>query len=94
MEKFRYDSYAQEIIFGVGSLNQLSESVDRLGCQRVMLCANHSMQVNGHISSIENIFPILWNVFPLSNEMSAQTVIIPLFSRVACNVGETSCLNS
>jgi len=46
------------------------------------------------ISSIENIFPILWNVFPLSNEMSAQTVIIPLFSRVACNVGETSCLNS
>jgi maleylacetate reductase len=55
MDKFRYDSYAQEIIFGVGSLNHLSESVDGLGCQRLMLCASHSMQVNGHITSVENI---------------------------------------
>ena len=55
MEKFRYDSYAQEIIFGVGSLNQLSESVGRLGCQRFMLCANHSMRMSGHIASVENI---------------------------------------
>lgn len=55
MDKFRYDSYAQEIIFGVDSLNHLGESVDRLGCQRLMLCANHSMQVNGHITSVKNI---------------------------------------
>ena len=54
MDQFRYDSYAQEIIFGVGSLNHLSEVVDRLGCQRLMLCANHSLQVNGHVSFVEN----------------------------------------
>ena len=55
MDQFRYNSYAQEIIFGVGSLNHLSEVVDRFGCQRLMLCANHSMRANGHIASIENI---------------------------------------
>ena len=55
MDQFRYNSYAQEIIFGVGSLDHLSEVVERMGCRRLMLCANHSMQVNGHISAVENI---------------------------------------
>ena len=55
MDKFRYDSYAQEIIFGVGSLNHLSELVDRLSCQRLMLCANQSMRIGGYITSVENI---------------------------------------
>jgi maleylacetate reductase len=54
MNEFHYNSYAQEIIFGAGSLTSLSESLDRFGCRRVMLCANHSMRTSGHISSIEN----------------------------------------
>src|SRR4030095_9380210 len=55
MDQFRYNSYAQEIIFGAGSLDHISEVVERMGCRRLMLCANHSMQVNGHISAVENI---------------------------------------
>ena len=55
MEKFRYASYAQEIIFGVGSLTQLSESLDRFDSQRFMLCANRSMRSGGHLTAVENI---------------------------------------
>ncbi|MCI0550321.1 MAG: iron-containing alcohol dehydrogenase [Anaerolineae bacterium] len=55
MDEFHYNSYAQEVIFGAGSLNRLSESVANFGCQRFMLCANHSMRVSGHLTSIENI---------------------------------------
>src|SRR5215510_14416412 len=55
MDRFRYNSYAQEISFGAGSLNHLNEVVERLGCQRLMLCANHSMRVNGHLTLVENI---------------------------------------
>ena len=54
MDEFRYVSYNQEVIFGSGSLERLSELADGLGYQRFMLCANHSLRANGHISSIEN----------------------------------------
>ena len=53
MDEFRYVSYNQEVIFGAGSLERLSELADTLGRQRFMLCANHSLRVNGHIASIE-----------------------------------------
>ena len=56
MDEFRYVSYNQEVIFGAGSLEHLSELADTLGRQRFILCANHSMRANGHIDSIENIF--------------------------------------
>src|SRR5687768_8603867 len=55
MHEFHYNSYAQEIIFGAGSLSHLSESVDHFGCQRFMLCANHSIRAGGHLTSIEKI---------------------------------------
>jgi maleylacetate reductase len=54
MDEFRYVSYNQEVIFGAGSLERLSELADTLGRQRFMLCANHSLRANGHIASIEN----------------------------------------
>ena len=55
MHKFHYNSFAQEVIFGAGSLHRLRERVDDSRYQRLMLCANHSMRVSGHITSIENI---------------------------------------
>jgi len=55
MDKFHYTSYAQEVIFGAGSLKQLSEAVERFGYQRFMLCTNHSMRVAGHVDSVETI---------------------------------------
>jgi len=54
MDEFRYVSYNQEVIFGAGSLERLSEQADNFGSQRFMLCANHSLRANGHIASIEN----------------------------------------
>jgi maleylacetate reductase len=55
MDEFHYNSYAQEVIFGAGSLKRLSELDGKFHCQRFMLCANHSMRVSGYISSMENI---------------------------------------
>ncbi|HMD79999.1 MAG TPA: iron-containing alcohol dehydrogenase, partial [Anaerolineales bacterium] len=55
MDEFHYNSFAQEVIFGAGSLHRLREWADDSGCQRFLLCANHSMRVSGHIASIENI---------------------------------------
>jgi len=54
MDKFRYVSYAQEVVFAPGSLAQLSEVVERFGCKKLLLCANHSMQVRGHVDSIKS----------------------------------------
>ena len=55
MDEFHYNSYAQEVIFGANSLHQLSEWVDRSGCQRFILCANHSMRTGGQIDLVENL---------------------------------------
>ncbi len=54
MDEFRYVSYNQEVIFGAGSLERLSDLADSFGSQRFILCANHSLRANGHIASIEN----------------------------------------
>lgn len=54
MDRFHYVSYAQEVIFAPGSLAQVDEAVERFGWQRILLCANHSMQNNGHIDSIKS----------------------------------------
>jgi maleylacetate reductase len=45
MDKFRYVSYAQDVVFAPGSLAQLSESVERFGWERLLLCTSHSLQV-------------------------------------------------
>jgi len=54
MDEFRYISYDQEVIFGAGSLERLSELADTFDRRRFMLCANHSLRANGHVASIEN----------------------------------------
>ena len=55
MDEFHYNSYAQEVIFGAGSLKQLREAVEHFGRQRFMLCTNHSMRVAGYVASVETI---------------------------------------
>jgi alcohol dehydrogenase class IV len=53
LEKFHFISFAQEVVFGAGSLVHLRESVDPFGWQRLMLCTNRSMKINGHAASLE-----------------------------------------
>ena len=53
MNEFHYTSYAQDIVFGAGSLARLSEAVDRFHWQRLMLCTSGSAQRHGHVSTIE-----------------------------------------
>lgn len=54
MNDFRYTSYAQEVIFGAGSLARLDEVIQRFGWRRIMLCASGSLRRDGTISTIEN----------------------------------------
>ena len=54
MERFRYVSYAQEVIFAPGALAQGGEEVARRGWRKIMLCANRSMQSNGFIDSTKS----------------------------------------
>ena len=53
MDEFHYNSYAQEVIFGAGTLSRLSQAADQLGCQRFMLCTSKSLQASGHVSLLE-----------------------------------------
>ena len=54
MNRFRYISHAQEVIFAPGSLSQLGEAVERFGWQRLLLCTNHSMQVYGNVDLLRS----------------------------------------
>jgi alcohol dehydrogenase class IV len=53
MSAFRYTGYAQEIIFGSGTLAQLSEAADRFHWRRLMLCTTGSARRAGRIAQIE-----------------------------------------
>ena len=53
MQEFRYTGYAQEIIFGAGSLERLGEAVDHLGWQRLLLCSTGSLRRGGQIATLE-----------------------------------------
>ncbi len=55
MVEFRYISYPQEVIFGSGALSQVGRAVERLGWQRLILCANHSMQVHGYVDALRSV---------------------------------------
>jgi alcohol dehydrogenase class IV len=52
---FRFVSYAQEVIFASGALAQSGEAIERLHCQRLILCANRSMRASGHADRLEAI---------------------------------------
>ena len=53
MQEFTYIAYAQEIIFGAGTLARLGEAVDRFRWQRLILCTSPSLRPNGHVAPIE-----------------------------------------
>src|SRR2546430_11729617 len=53
MNGFRYTSYAQEIIFGPGSLARLDEAVEGFHWQRLLLCSTGTLQRDGTIASLE-----------------------------------------
>jgi maleylacetate reductase len=53
MTGFQYTTYAQEIIFGTGAVNQLGQAVDRFGWQRLMLCTSTSLRPGGHVAPLE-----------------------------------------
>ena len=53
MNEFRFTTYAQEIIFGPGSVDRLGEAVERFHWRRLMLCSTGSLSRAGHIVSIE-----------------------------------------
>ncbi len=55
MNEFRYTSYAQEIIFGAGSVAQLEKAVEQFHMQRLMLCTSGSLRKDGHIALVEQI---------------------------------------
>jgi maleylacetate reductase len=55
MDPFHYVSYAQEVIFGPGSLAQLGVAVERLGPQRLLLCTNRSVRGGGHVASVRTV---------------------------------------
>src|SRR5712692_2321641 len=54
MSEFQYTGYAQEIIFGAGSLARLGEAVDRFGWRRMMLCSSGSLRRDGSVGTIES----------------------------------------
>lgn len=43
MREFHFNSLAQEVIFGVGSLNRLSEALDSLQLKSLILSASNPM---------------------------------------------------
>jgi alcohol dehydrogenase YqhD (iron-dependent ADH family) len=53
MSTFHYTSYAQEIIFGSGSLARLSEAIDRFHWRRLLLCSTGSLRRDGTIAALE-----------------------------------------
>ena len=55
MNEFHYVSYAQEVIFGPGSLLHLVEAIERFGWQRLMLCSGRSMRALGFLDALAAI---------------------------------------
>lgn len=55
MNNFRYTSYAQEIIFGPGSLEQLDQALQRFPWSRLMLCSSKTLRRNGAITALEKV---------------------------------------
>lgn len=52
--EFRYTSFAQEIMFGAGSLKRVSEAIKRNAWQRLMLCTSQSLRLSGKVEAIKS----------------------------------------
>jgi maleylacetate reductase len=57
---FRVLSYAQEVIFGPGSLAQLAAAVERFGWQRLLLCTSASASRLGQAAQVEQHLGPRW----------------------------------
>lgn len=55
MDEFSYTGYAQEVIFGTGSLARLGEAVERAGWRRLMLYSSGSLRRDGSIAAVESM---------------------------------------
>jgi maleylacetate reductase len=55
MNEFHYTSYAQEIIFGAGSVTRLGDAVERFHRYRLMLCSTGSLRRGGQIEMVEEV---------------------------------------
>jgi alcohol dehydrogenase class IV len=53
MDAFHYTSFAQEVIFGSGSLGKLGEMADRFGWQRMIVCTTERFRFRGRLAPIE-----------------------------------------
>ncbi|HEX9036066.1 MAG TPA: iron-containing alcohol dehydrogenase [Ktedonobacterales bacterium] len=53
MEQFHYTSYAQDIIFGQGTLSQAGALAERFAWRRLMLCATAGASGRGALAPIE-----------------------------------------
>jgi maleylacetate reductase len=53
MMKFRYTGYAQQVVFGRGSINRLGETMAAFPWRAVMLCSTPSQRRNGSIALLE-----------------------------------------
>ena len=55
MNEFHFTSYAQEILFGPGSLAQLGQVVERMGWRRVLVSASGSARRGGTLALLGEI---------------------------------------
>ncbi len=53
MDRYRYVSNAQEVIFSPGSLGHLGQAVERFGWQRLLLLTGRSLKAAGHVKSVQ-----------------------------------------
>lgn len=55
MNQFHYTSFAQEVIFGAGALEQLREAVERNQWQRLMLCTTGSLVRGREVDALQTV---------------------------------------
>lgn len=55
MHEFHITGYAQEVIFGPGSLEELGQALERPGWRRVLLCAGDSQRRSGRVATVERL---------------------------------------
>jgi maleylacetate reductase len=53
MATFDYTSFAQQVIFGEGSLDRLGEATERFGWRRMMLCVTSHARARGQVAQVE-----------------------------------------
>ncbi len=53
MTHFHQTTYARDIIFGPGAVDQLGVAVERLGWRRLMLCTTGSARQGGRVAQVE-----------------------------------------